>query len=84
MAVVTAWFDQSGQGQLIEGRVSRPSYGTVSALRNLAYDGGMGVGAAGFGLLAAHTGYAWGFALTGVLMMGALVPLRSPRAAAGP
>ncbi|WP_346173665.1 MFS transporter [Streptomyces cuspidosporus] len=59
---------------LMYSRVSRPSYGTVSALWNLAYDGGMGVGAAGFGLLAAHTGYAWGFALTGVLMMGALAP----------
>ncbi|MGA5041269.1 hypothetical protein ACPCA8_30050 [Streptomyces capoamus] len=55
-------------------RVSAASYGTVSALWNLAYDGGMGVGAACFGLLAAHLGYAWGFVLTGLLMLGALVP----------
>ncbi|MFJ9817802.1 MFS transporter [Streptomyces sp. NPDC101151] len=56
-------------------RVSRPSYGTVTALWNLGYDGGMGVGAAGFGLLAGHTGYAWAFALTAVLMLGALAPV---------
>ncbi|MGW4563007.1 MFS transporter [Streptomyces sp. NPDC004561] len=59
---------------LMYSRVSRPSYGTVTALWNLAYDGGMGVGAAGFGLLAAHTGYGWGFGLTGLLMLGALAP----------
>ncbi|MGQ5639821.1 MULTISPECIES: MFS transporter [unclassified Streptomyces] len=55
-------------------RVSRPSYGTVIALWNLAYDGGMGVGAAGFGLFTARTGYARGFALTAVLMLAALRP----------
>ncbi|QTE01080.1 MFS transporter [Streptomyces cyanogenus] len=59
---------------LMYSRVSAGSYGTVSALWNLAYDGGMGVGAAGFGLLTAHTGYVWGFALTGILMLGALGP----------
>ncbi|MET8772781.1 MFS transporter [Streptomyces sp. NPDC004658] len=69
---------------LMYGRVSAASYGTVSALWNLAYDGGMGVGAAGFGLLAAHTGYAWGFALTGLLMLGALGPaVRDRRADTG-
>ncbi|MEU1007294.1 MFS transporter [Streptomyces sp. NPDC005890] len=68
---------------LMYSRVSAASYGTVSALWNLAYDGGMGVGAAGFGLLAAHTGYAWGFALTGLLMLGALGPaVRDRRAGA--
>jgi hypothetical protein len=30
---------------------------TASALWNLAYDGGLGLGAAGLGVLAAHTGY---------------------------
>lgn len=54
---------------LMYAKVSRPSYGTVTALWNLAYDGGMGVGAAGFGLLAAHTGYAWAFALTAAAML---------------
>lgn len=69
---------------LLYSRVSRPSYGTVTALWNLAYDGGMGVGAAGYGLLTAHTGYAWGFALTAVLMLGAWGPaVRDRRAQEG-
>ncbi|WP_405869185.1 MFS transporter [Streptomyces sp. NBC_00005] len=59
---------------LMYARVSASSYGTVSALWNLAYDGGMGVGAAGFGVLAGLTGYPWAFAVTAVLMLGALAP----------
>ncbi|MFF4256013.1 MFS transporter [Streptomyces sp. NPDC001663] len=59
---------------LMYARVSASSYGTVSALWNLAYDGGMGVGAAGFGVLAGLTGYPWAFAVTAALMLGALVP----------
>ena len=55
-------------------RVSATSYGTVSALWNLAYDGGMGVGAAGFGIAAGLTGYPWAFALTALLMLGAVAP----------
>ena len=34
----------------------------------------MGVGAAGFGVLAGLTGYPWAFAVTAVLMLGALAP----------
>jgi MFS family permease len=59
---------------LMYARVSAASYGTVSALWNLAYDGGMGVGAAGFGIAAGLTGYPWAFALTALLMLGALAP----------
>ncbi|MET9910725.1 MFS transporter [Streptomyces sp. NPDC006476] len=59
---------------LMYTRVSPASYGTVSALWNLAYDGGMGVGAAGFGVLAGLTGYPWAFVVSAVLMLGALVP----------
>ncbi|WP_405950772.1 MFS transporter [Streptomyces prunicolor] len=55
-------------------RVSAASYGTVSALWNLAYDGGMGVGAAGFGIAAGLTGYPWAFALTALLMLAAVAP----------
>jgi MFS family permease len=55
-------------------RVPRSGYGTVSALWNTAYDAGMGVGATGFGLLAAGTGHSAAFALTAVLMLAALVP----------
>lgn len=49
-------------------RVRPSGYGTVSAIWNVAYDTGMGVGGAGFGLLAARTGYPPAFALTGVLI----------------
>ncbi|MCD9876631.1 MFS transporter [Streptomyces guryensis] len=64
---------------LMYARVSASSYGTVSALWNLAYDGGMGVGAAGFGILAGLTGYPGAFATTAVLMLGALVPVLRDR-----
>ncbi|MFJ9727608.1 MFS transporter [Streptomyces sp. NPDC101209] len=60
---------------LMYARVSPSSYGTVSALWNLAYDGGMGVGAAGFGVLAGATGYPWAFAVTAGAMSAALVPV---------
>jgi len=59
---------------LMYARASAASYGTVSALWNLAYDGGMGVGAAGFGVTAGLTGYPWAFALTALLMLTALAP----------
>ncbi|MCX5360551.1 MFS transporter [Streptomyces sp. NBC_00124] len=59
---------------LMYARVSASSYGTVSALWNLAYDGGMGVGAACFGVLAGLTGYPWALAATAALMLIALVP----------
>lgn len=67
---------------LMYARVPASGYGTVSALWNLAYDGGMGVGAVGFGTLAGPAGYAAAFAITGALMLVALVPavrdLRTP------
>jgi MFS family permease len=59
---------------LMYTRVSAASYGTVSALWNLAYDGGMGLGAAGFGIAAGLTGYPWAFALTALLMLAAVAP----------
>ncbi|WP_371680743.1 MFS transporter [Streptomyces sp. NBC_01276] len=55
-------------------RAPTGGYGTVSALWNIAYDVGMGVGAVAFGWLAAATGYPWAFALTGVAMLTAVVP----------
>ncbi|MEU9210322.1 hypothetical protein AB0D27_20775 [Streptomyces sp. NPDC048415] len=59
---------------LMYARVPASGYGTVSAVWNLAYDGGMGVGAVGFGALAGWTGYPWAFAVTALLMLVALVP----------
>ncbi|WP_406841337.1 MFS transporter [Streptomyces sp. AHU1] len=76
---------QNATLSLMYARVPASGYGTVSALWNLAYDGGMGVGALGFGLLAAPAGPAAAFAATGVLMLAALTPaLRDRRAAALP
>ncbi|HEX6685414.1 MAG TPA: MFS transporter [Candidatus Limnocylindrales bacterium] len=50
-------------------RVPASGYGTVSAAWNFAYDAGLGAGAAGFGVLAAHTGFPLGFAITAALML---------------
>ena len=44
----------------------------ASALWNLAYDAGYGVGPVMFGLFSARTGYPAGFALTGLLVLAAL------------
>ena len=62
-------------------RVAPSGYGTVSAIWNLAYDAGIGVGAFGFGVVAARTGYPAAFAVTAVLVLTALVPLWQDRAA---
>ncbi|HEY8473325.1 MAG TPA: MFS transporter [Natronosporangium sp.] len=65
---------QNASLALMFDRVASAGYGAVSALWNLAYDGAMAVGAAGYGVLAAQTGYPVAFALTGALMLVALVP----------
>ncbi|MEW2357397.1 MFS transporter [Spirillospora sp. NPDC029432] len=54
-------------------RVPPSSYGTVSALWNVAYDAGIGLGAAGFGLIAVHTGYPAAFGLVAALMLAPLL-----------
>ena len=59
---------------LMIDRAPASGYGTASALWNLAYDAGYGAGPAVFGLFAADTGYPAAFALTGMLMLTALVP----------
>lgn len=55
-------------------RTPKSEFGRVSALWNLAYDGGMGIGAAGFGLTAGAVGYPAGFGLTAAVLFAALVP----------
>jgi MFS family permease len=76
MAVFGAGFgvSQNASLALMFDRVTTSGYGAVSGVWNLAYDAGMGLGAAGFGVLATHTGYPGGFALTAGLMLVALVP----------
>jgi MFS family permease len=62
-------------------RVPRSGYGTVSALWSLAYDGGYGAGPAMFGMFVIYTGYPAAFAITGMLMIAALIPALRDRAA---
>ena len=51
-------------------RAPASGYGTVSAIWNIGYDGGMGIGGVAFGVAAAHTGYPAAFALTaGVIFL---------------
>ncbi|MGH3243378.1 MAG: MFS transporter [Spirillospora sp.] len=59
---------------LMFARSSPPEFGRVSALWNLAYDGGMGIGAAGFGLVVGPAGYPAGFALISAVLALALLP----------
>jgi predicted MFS family arabinose efflux permease len=59
---------QNASLTMMYDRAPESGYSAVSALWNLAYDGGMGVGAAGFGLLAARTGYPAAFALTAAVL----------------
>jgi len=55
-------------------RVDRSGYGMVNAVWNLAYDLGYGAGPVAFGAVVGRTGYPVAFALTGVLVLTALVP----------
>ncbi len=68
---------------LMFSRVSRSRYGTVSALWNVAFDAGMGLGAVGFGVVVAQTGYPVAFAVMGALMLVALAPALRDRLATG-
>ncbi|MGJ6968275.1 MFS transporter [Streptosporangium sp. G11] len=65
-------------------RAPESAVGQVSAAWNLAYDAGLGAGAAGFGLLAGPVGYPAGFAVTAAVLFAALVPALYDRAARTP
>ncbi|GAB3869583.1 MFS transporter [Dactylosporangium cerinum] len=52
-------------------------YSSITALWSVAYDAGLGLGAAGFGLLATTTGYPTGLALTATLATLTLLTLRA-------
>jgi predicted MFS family arabinose efflux permease len=66
---------QNTSQTLMYGRVPESGYSTAGAIWNLAYDGGMGLGAAWFGLAAAHAGYPAGFALTAAVLPAVLAVL---------
>ncbi|HWD82422.1 MAG TPA: MFS transporter [Kribbella sp.] len=59
---------------LMYNRVDRSRYGQVSALWNLAYDGGWGLGALTFGAVVSGTGYPTAFALTAAVVALAVAP----------
>ncbi len=73
---------QNASLSLMYERVPASGYDAVTALWNLSYDAGMGLGAAGFGLIAGFTGYPVAFAVIGAAMLIALVPARRDRVTA--
>src|SRR6476661_3551529 len=77
---------QNATFALMLDRAPGSGYGTASALWNLAYDAGYGTGPIVFGVFVAYTGYPAAFALTGLLILAALVPAvrdRRPQRTAG-
>jgi MFS family permease len=76
MALFGAGFGVSQNASLVLmfNRVSSSRYGTVSAMWNLAFDGGMGLGAISFGVLAARAGFPVAFAVLGAVLLLAVVP----------
>jgi MFS family permease len=73
---------QNATRVLMHMRVSPASYGTVNGIWNLAYDGGMGIGVVGFGVVANQIGYPAAFAITAVVMLAGLAPWAMDRAPA--
>jgi predicted MFS family arabinose efflux permease len=67
---------QNASLAMMFGAVSRSGYGMASALWNMAYDSGYGLGAVGCGVVAGATGYPIAFALTAAVVLAALVPAR--------
>jgi MFS family permease len=67
---------QSATLSVMFAAVPESGYGTASALWNLAYDGAVGAGGAGFGLMAAQTGFQAGFAITALPILLALLLCR--------
>ena len=59
---------------LMYNRVPASRYGQVSALWNLAYDGGWGMGAIIFGAVVAGTGFPLAFGLTALVVAAAVLP----------
>ncbi|GAA3216997.1 MFS transporter [Actinocorallia longicatena] len=72
---------QTATYTLMLSRVDASGYGTVSALWNLAFDAGMGAGAAALGVTAGLTGYPAAYALTAVLILASLTLKGNPDAA---
>jgi MFS family permease len=73
---------QNASLSLMYERVPASGCDAVSGLWNLSYDAGMGLGAAGFGLVAGFSGYPVAFAAVAAAMLIALFPARRDRVTA--
>jgi MFS family permease len=65
---------------LMFDRVSPSGYDAVSAVWNVGYDAGLGIGAVAFGVVSTHTGYPIAFALLSVFMLAMVAPAWYDRA----
>jgi predicted MFS family arabinose efflux permease len=65
---------------LMFDRVSPSGYDAVSAVWNVGYDAGLGIGAVAFGVVSTHTGYPIAFALLSAFMLAMLAPAWYDRA----
>ena len=75
---------QNASLTLMFDRVSPSGYDAVSAVWNVGYDAGLGLGAVVFGVVSTHTGYPIAFALLAALMIAMLALAwldRAPKAA---
>ena len=70
---------QSATMAVMLSRVTPSGYGLVSAMWNLGYDAGYGIGAAGFGALVGATGFQAGWAVLAVLVLVGLALARRDR-----
>ena len=61
-------------------RVSPSGYDAVSAVWNVGYDAGLGIGAVVFGFVSTHTGYPIAFAVLAAFMLAMLAPAIYDRA----
>ncbi len=77
-------FAQNASLAVMFEHVPRSGYSAASAAWNFAYDVGIGVGAAAFGVLADGTSYSLAFAVTAFVMLAALVPAARTAGARAP
>lgn len=54
-------------------RTEQSGYATASAMWSLGYDGGFGLGAMSFGVVALHTGYRAAFGMTALVVLAAFI-----------
>ena len=65
---------QNASLSLMFERVSPSGYDAVSAVWNVGYDAGIGIGAVAFGVVSTHTGYPIAFAVLAAFMFAMLAP----------